>query len=460
MSVLSRSIRHPFFLSLVFSALSLLFIELGLSFFRHGVRGTGILFSVLGIGLLVLEIVLFLPSLVRNAIQNTSLTFLFRITTPGIFYIILIFLIALAAINTGNNLLYLLLSFLISAIIVSGIVSRWSLNRLNVSVDYQDAIFAGEYTSYRLTLENHKRWASSFSVGIEGFLVNTTWLAVYEPEALAGKRRLDAKRLQEKGIPYLRTSAYFPLIPARNSDVQVFPVRFSHRGLYRITDIEISTSFPFGFFRKGRRIRTRGELIVYPAPVGESEVQACLEAQWETTPLLRKGMGTELFTLRNYVPGDDARYIHWKASARSSDYIIKEFATEVMPSFVFLVDETVPGDPVASWDRYERVVSFLTTLVLELHQSGKVVHMLFSHSEPRTDIRRQDLPALLQTLAMSYPRQPEKDFLHHPLNRKTFIDEWLLPEFGGCVTLCSFHPPEQFPSLAPYMDNHLDLYKL
>ncbi|MBN2432079.1 MAG: DUF58 domain-containing protein [Acidobacteria bacterium] len=460
MSVLSRGIRHPFFWSLVFSAFALLFIELGLSFYRHGVRGMGILFSLLGIGLLVLEIVLFLPSLVRNAIQHTSFTLLFRITTPGIFYIIMIFLIALAAINTGNNLLYLLLSFLISAIIVSGIVSRWSLNRLSVGVDYQDAIFAGEYTSYRLKLENRKRWASSFSMGIEGFLVNATWLAVFEPEALAGGKRLGEKRLREMRIPYLRTSAYFPVIPAKASDVQVFPVRFSHRGLYRITEIEVFTSFPFGFFRKGRRIHTQGELIVYPAPIGESEVQACLEAQWETTPLLRKGLGTELFTLRNYIPGEDSRYIHWKASARSSGYIMKEFATEVMPSFVFLVDETVPGEPPASWDVFERAVSFFTTLVLELHQSGKIVHMLFSHTAARADIRRQDIPALLQTLAMSYPRYAEKDFLHHPLNRKTFIDDWLLPEFGGCVTLCSFYPPEHFPSLSPYLDNYLDLNTL
>jgi len=444
--------------SLLFSGVSLILIELGILFYRHGARGPGIIFSLVGIIFLLLEILFFLPTLVRNALKNSSFVILFRVTTPGFFYIILIFFIALAAINTGNNLLYLLLSFLIAAIIVSGIISRISLINLQVSVDYQDAIFAGEYTTYRLRTINKKKWFPSFSIGVEGFLTNVTWLSACRPDWIQ-KSRLDEKHMISLGVPYLRTVAYFPIIQAGCSDVQVFKVRFSNRGLYRIVEIKVSTSFPFGFFRKGKRLRAPGELIVFPAPVDETDFQSYMEEQTDTTPILRKGLGTELYMLREYFPGEDARHIHWKASARSNQTIVKEFAVEMSPGFVFLVDETVAEEPAAYWDHYERIISFLSSLILKLHDSGKSVQMLLSHSTDQPSHQRRDIHALLGGLSISYPRQLSEDVRKHPFNQ-TAPHDLILPEWHGWVTLCSFHKPDAFPQLAPYIDNYLDFNKI
>ena len=127
-------VRHPFVWSLVCSGLSLLFIEAGVLLFRQGLRRAGFLFALAGLLFLVLEVVIFLPPLVRNALRSTGIAFLFKITTSGFLYILLILLISIAAVNTGNNLLYILLASL-------DVIFTWTIlhaggQELNVIADW------------------------------------------------------------------------------------------------------------------------------------------------------------------------------------------------------------------------------------------------------------------------------------------------------------------------------------
>ncbi len=448
-------IRRPFLWSVLFSGFSLVFIEIGILFFREGLRGPGAVASLFGLVLLLVEIVIFLPALFKNVLRDSKFSFLFKITLAGYMYIALIVFIALAAINTGNNLLYILLAFMISAIVISGIVSRISLNNLKLSVDYQDSIFVGEFTTYRLSVSNRKRWLPSFSIGIEGFLINQTWLAARHPQWRT-ENVPAPKTLIRSGVPLMRTVAYFPYLSAGGDDSQVFQVQFHDRGLYSINRIEVSTSFPFGFFRKGRRISTSGQLIVFPSPADVNELDEVMEKQAETLPVLRRGRGPEIYTLREYVEGEDVRHIHWKASARVGRYIIKEYALEIMPGFLFLVDESVPDDPSEKADQYERVISFLATMFMELYSQGKAARVVFSHSETIEDRRGVSLMATLEHLSLSYLRTHSAGRHTHPFNVDVGITS-ILAEWQGTVTLCSFREAEYFHGVAPYVENYLDL---
>lgn len=458
MRLFSRNVRHPFAWSLVFSGVSLLLIEIGVLFFHGGHSRPAALFIFFGLILIFLEIVLFLPTLFRNALRNTNFRFLFKVTSAGFIYITLIFLIAIAAINTGNNLLYIVLAFMLSSITISGIVSRVVLTSLDLSVDYQDSIFAGEYTAYRLRVANAKRWLASFSVGVEGFLINHTWL---QQAGLAKsiKERWDETRIRETGVPAMRTIAYFPAIPARSQATQMFQVRFDRRGLYHITGIEVTTSFPFGFFRKGKRINTSGDLVVFPALVEKAEFHSFLESHAELIPALRRGMGSDLYMLRDYVPGEDVRHMHWKASARSGRYIVKDYSPESTPSFLILLDETAPDPRPAEIESYERALSLLATLAMELREKGKLVHIVMSESAGEAMESRQDLQALLGRLSISYLRQSPPECADHPFNRLS-LGETVPPEWLGYVLLCSFQPPTCFFQLTPYLNNYLNLNQL
>ena len=452
------NLKRPFFWSLVLSGLSLVCLQLAVAMFRQGLRRPGFFLALAGMICLLAEVVLFVPVLARYALRSAWLSILFRITQAGWIYIGLIFLIAVAAVNTGNNLLYIVLAFMISAIAVSGELSRILLSSLRVAVDYQDSIFAGEFTSCRLRLLNAKRWFPAFSVGVEGHLVNKTWLAA-AGLAETKPKRLDTQALQARGVPCMRTVAYFPYLPPRGTATPSFQVRFLNRGLYRIDAIEVLTAFPFGFFRKGRKIQAAGELVVYPELLEKGDFQSSLEHQLETIPILRKGLGAELFALREYVPGEDVRHIHWKASARVGRYLVKEYSTETLQSYVLVLDEGYPGDLDEVRARYERAMSFLATLAMELYQRGKSVRVAPSHSRPPEAGARRDLPSVLEDLALSYLRPVADAPGAHPLNGDPF-ETWLSEEAPGSLILCSFRSPAVFFRLAPHLDGYLDLNQI
>ena len=106
---------------------------------------------------------------------------------------------------------------------------------------------------------------------------------------------------------------------------QLFPTR----GHVLIDGFELSTRFPFGFFRRRRRLRARNvDIIVYPKPEVISDKLHLLPMYAGRMPALRRGAGHDLFSMRDYQPQDDLRHIDWKATARSRRLTVREFASE------------------------------------------------------------------------------------------------------------------------------------
>ena len=94
-----------------------------------------------------------------------------------------------AAINTGNNLLYLLVSMLLGLIIVSGVLSEQSIRRVRVEPVLPDELFAGRVALVGARVANRKRWRNSYSLTIEIHgSSHSAYLAKLEP---GGERRPD-----------------------------------------------------------------------------------------------------------------------------------------------------------------------------------------------------------------------------------------------------------------------------
>ncbi|MGB9510391.1 MAG: hypothetical protein WBU20_01790, partial [Candidatus Acidiferrum sp.] len=68
----------------------------------------------------------------------------YRLPREGWIYIAGIVLVALAAINTGNNLLFLILACLIASILMSGVLSSLTLAGVELNLQLPDHIFAGQ----------------------------------------------------------------------------------------------------------------------------------------------------------------------------------------------------------------------------------------------------------------------------------------------------------------------------
>ena len=91
----------------------------------------------------------------------------YKVTFEGWIYIGGIIIVALAALNTGNNLLFLILASLIAIILMSGILSTITLTGVGMRLDLPEHIFAGQPVRAQVELHNEKLTLPSFSLRVE-----------------------------------------------------------------------------------------------------------------------------------------------------------------------------------------------------------------------------------------------------------------------------------------------------
>jgi uncharacterized protein (DUF58 family) len=223
--------------------------------------------------------------------------------------------VGFAAINTGNNLLYLLLGWLCSFIIASGVLSEMTLRKLVVERRPPPRIHAGEPFLMEVVIKNGKERRASYSI---------------EVEDLQGKHPIDKR-------------CYFLKIPEGKSQRTSYRHTFVRRGAYTLTGYRLATKFPFALFRKARDVEAPLELIVYPArvPVPRPPPRAATRGDAIADRLGRRG---EFFGLREHRPGDDRRDVHWKSSARTGRLLVREYEDELARRVVIAVDNALPDD--------------------------------------------------------------------------------------------------------------------
>jgi uncharacterized protein (DUF58 family) len=212
-------------------------------------------------------------------------------TPLGRWYVALTVAIGFAAINTGNNLLFLVLGLLLSSIVVSGILSETSLRAVRVE----------------------RRLPISASVGAEALVALI---------ARNGKPRAPSVGLtvREKGGDVAGQGLFLVLGPGRSEEVSY---RFTpaRRGVHRFDQLEVATRAPFGLFEKVRPLSAPAELIVFPRRIAPPPLEPRQLAREGESSTGRAGHGLEMHALRDYRPGEDARSIHWRSSARAGKLI-------------------------------------------------------------------------------------------------------------------------------------------
>jgi uncharacterized protein (DUF58 family) len=305
--------------------------------------GAAAIFSLLIALLLTIFIV---PPLARSAkVEVANLDFPIEPTSGGGVFLIIIVVVGFAAWNTGNNLLFLVFSLLVSTLFVGWIAARASLRDLTVSARFPDHIFAAEPAPVIVTLRNTKRVLPSFSILVEA-------------RGPSGERQKRRKRYAK------RLLAYFSYVPHHAAAEQRVEQLFPQRGHVLIDGFELSTRFPFGFFRRRRRLRARNvDIIVYPKPEVISDELHLLPMYAGRNPSLRRGAGHDLFSMRDYQPQDDLRHIDWKATARSRRLTVREFTSEDERRITIVLDTRLPALVEEMKERFEHGVVHAASLL-------------------------------------------------------------------------------------------------
>src|SRR2546430_3964201 len=279
----------------------------------------------------------------RVAVARLRDAFDYDVTRAGIFYVVITLLIGIAALNTGNNLLYIIVAAMLAAIVVSGFASALVLRNLELDIRLPEHVFAGRSMSARILLRNSRKWLPSFSanvVSLEKAKPSRHWRWLPSTFAVPRGRppekqwiRLpdrQLRRLNEKPAPpnIFNGSAYFPYLPARASLVSELELKFERRGRYQQERFGLATRFPFAFLTKTRRGPLAREAIVYPSVEPTDEFFEVLPLITGEFASFMRGRGNDLYRIREYMPEDSARHVDWKASAKSGSLKVREFSRE------------------------------------------------------------------------------------------------------------------------------------
>ena len=214
-----------------------------------------------------------------------------KFTTLGKWYTGLTIGIGLAANNTGNNLLFLVLGLLLASIVVSGILSEQTLRAVRVERRLPAGAQAGQPALIGLVARNGKPRAPSFSL-----------------------------ELREKGGD-VAGRGFLVVLGAQQTAEVAYSFLPQRRGLHRFERLEVATRAPFGLFEKSRPIDAPAELVVFPQKIPAPPAQPRALAREGERPQDRAGHGLEVHSLRDHRAGEDARTIHWKSSARAGRLI-------------------------------------------------------------------------------------------------------------------------------------------
>lgn len=328
-----------------------------------------------------------------------------KFTREGKYYLGITLGVGFAAINTGNNLLYLLLGMLLSLIVVSGVMSDLSLRHLTVTRRLPARAQVGRPHLVEIEVYNHKGRIPSYAIEVED-------LRAGQP---ADKR------------------CFFLKISPASAQVAAYRRTPARRGRDRHTGFRIATRFPFGLFEKSREVEAEGDLIIYPA-VDPVRLPAEDAGRREGgSSLSGRGGGDETYGLRPMRDGDDPRDIYWKKSTVSDQLILRERARETRPDIQLVIDTVRPRDAGEGFSQgFEKRIREVASRAVAHIKRGDGVAVMSTVGERVRGDRSLGSDSILRFLALLEP-----------------VDEALLPEARAEVRARGAEPPPAAAAAAP-----------
>jgi uncharacterized protein (DUF58 family) len=367
-----------FFLALYSTALT----EAG----RVGAAVWAAAISLLLTGIVAVKVVPYLAR--RTALERWLVKIEYEFTREGVLYLVIIGVISIAALNTGNNLLFIILASLLAAILVSGILSQIVLSQLELDFVLPDHVFAEQPMISRLTVSNLKWLFPSFSIAVS---------------ARDADRKKRKKSLGPRPRQILDAPVYVPYIPHRSCVTQHVEITFPRRGRYTQEGFRVSSKFPFGFLRKSHEVPTKQEILVLPNVQPTEEFYEILPLIGGEVESLYKGQGSDLYAIRDYQEGDSARHVDWKATAKAQAVKVREFTREDERRLLLVFDARWPRAESSLLAKFEKAVTFCACLAWHFYEIDAQMQFLTDGFETPMSPSREIIYPTLEALALIEP---------------------------------------------------------
>ena len=260
-----------------------------------------------------------------------------RIIAKPAFVVCFGFVLYLIATNVGAGWLYVVVAALGALTLVSVPLPWWSVRGVEVARRAPVVATAGEPFECSLQIENTGRLPR--------------YLLEVEDRFAGDLGRAVAIRVRR-----------------RQPEVVTYTVENPRRGIYAGGEILVESRAPFGLFYGRRRTRAASDIVVYPrtfdvAGLPSSSALDVERGDRSESSTLHRGHGGEFWGVREYRPGDPARLVAWKRSARgllAGKLAVVELAQETHPPFVLAMDL----DARAPREAREMVISAGASLLL------------------------------------------------------------------------------------------------
>ncbi|MCS7307888.1 MAG: DUF58 domain-containing protein [Aquificaceae bacterium] len=279
-----------------------------------------------------------------------------RVNKAGLIFIGITVFLGFAAVNTANNLLYMVVSYMLSFMLFSGLFSLYNIRGLEVVLLPPEEVYAGTELPVRVIVKNHKRLPS--------FLIEL---------------RKENSR------------CVFPVVSVQSEGS--IKLLFERRGYYESLDLELSSSFPVGLFERFYTLKATLNLVVFPKPLpcGEVHLLTKKEDKSSTLPASRKKGYEDIAGIREYT-NEPIKLVHWKLSAKTGNLYVKDMVEETAPP-VMLSLESVEGT-------MEECISKLTFLILKLTSANRPVGLELPTKTIKPSVGVQHKRELLTQLSL------------------------------------------------------------
>jgi len=189
---------------------------------------------------------------------------------------------------------------------------------------------------------------------------------------------LDDRIIPEKGTNITPASI------GANDEAQVlFEFPSPPRANYQIGPMIVRARDPFGFYLTEKKLGAES-LSVMPRPerIRGAQLRPRHVGPWPgVIPSRVLGIGTEFYSLREYVPGDDPKRINWKASARYNQLITNETEAERVTDIMIVLDTDVTFFGPTESELFERGVQAAASMASLLLKQGNRVGLVLQGGE-------------------------------------------------------------------------------
>lgn len=263
-----------------------------------------------------------------------------KITREGFRLVLATMLVGLASLNTGNNLMYLILSVMLSILGLSILITFLNLEKITVDIKPLEEFFVGKSARAEIMFKNKKRFFPSFSIVLTTTPDSPLKLSCYIPQLKK------ADRVQ-------KTETLLPL----------------RRGLFSLKEhLILRTGFPFIFTERIITTSINKNIIIYPGLM-EVDISQIIP---ETGTEMGSTDKEEFQMVRKYQYGDDMRLIHWRATAKTGEVMVKEFKIHETSKITIIFDNYRPPDPQA----FEKTISFAASVCAKFIEGGYSVRFI------------------------------------------------------------------------------------